>query len=114
MQHLRGLRPSDLEHVGGRPDGGAVDQAFPLRLAAAGQPGQRPSDFFEGARLPSAVLDGEALAAIGARGDIVVLDGEVGNTGFRLRSAVKGIGNMGTRNSGAADVLIGSQRDRVA
>ncbi len=35
-----------------RPDGGAVDRAFSLRLAAAGQSGQRPPDFFEGARLP--------------------------------------------------------------
>ena len=57
VQHLGRVRPSDVEHVGGRPDGGAADPAPALRLAATGRPGQRPSDLLQGARVAAAVLD---------------------------------------------------------
>ena len=51
------VRPSDVEHVGRRPDGGAADPASALRLAAARRPGQRPPDLLQGARVAAAVLD---------------------------------------------------------
>ena len=57
VQHRGRVRPSDVEHVGRRPDGGAADPAPALRLAAAGRPGQRPPDLLQGARVAAAVLD---------------------------------------------------------
>ncbi len=47
----RGLRPSDVVAVGGRPDGRSPRRPPPLRLGRAEEPCQRPPDLQQGARL---------------------------------------------------------------
>src|ERR1041384_2423574 len=51
------VRPPDVVHVRGRPDGGAPLEVPPLRLRRARRPAQRPPRVLERPRLAAAVLD---------------------------------------------------------